>query len=163
MRMSTVVRPELELARAVRVTARAGVRDFLGGVRPRAGMENYADGVFRCRPVDANRGDETSDQFVHLPPNSAPSAPHYQFVHLPYGRLRKQRCRSEKVTMRCFCASEGIPREPGGGRSRIRLSPGCQTKQHEKTGAVDRKKPRRGSPPGPRPRSSLATARFYRR
>ena len=72
MRMSTVVRPELELARAVRVTARAGVRDFLGGVRPRGGMENHADGVFRCRPVDTNRGDETSDQFVHLPPNSAP-------------------------------------------------------------------------------------------
>ena len=74
MRMSTVVRPELELARAVRVTARAGVRDYvLGGVRPRGGMENHADGLFRGRPVDANKGDETSDQFVHLPPSSAPS------------------------------------------------------------------------------------------
>jgi len=65
--MSKVVRPELELARAVHVTARAGVRDFLGRVRLRGGMENHADDVFRCRPVDANRGDETSDQFVHLP------------------------------------------------------------------------------------------------
>jgi hypothetical protein len=31
-----------------------------------------ADGVFPCRPVSANRGDEKSNQFVHLPPNSAP-------------------------------------------------------------------------------------------
>jgi hypothetical protein len=29
--------------------------------------QNDADGLFRGRPVDANSGDETSDQFVHLP------------------------------------------------------------------------------------------------
>jgi hypothetical protein len=71
--MPPVVRPELELARAVRVTARAGVRDYvLGESRPRGGMENDPGGLFSGRPVDANKGDETSDQFVHLPPNSAP-------------------------------------------------------------------------------------------
>jgi hypothetical protein len=75
MRMPTVVRPELELARAVRVTARAGVRDYvLGESRPRGGMENHAGGLFSGRPVDANKGDETSDQFVHLPPTPHPSS-----------------------------------------------------------------------------------------
>jgi hypothetical protein len=106
--MPTVVRPELELARAVRVTARAGVRDYvLGGAVLAAEWRTMPARPFRGRPVDANEGDETSDQFVHLPPTPQPSSD-YRFVHLPYDRLRKQRCRSTKVTMRCICASEGV-------------------------------------------------------
>ena len=116
--MPTVVRPELELARAVRVTARAGVRDYvLGGAVLAAEWRTMPAGLFRGRPVDANEGDETSDQFVHLPPTPQPSSD-YRFVHLPYDRLRKQRCRSTKMTMRCICASEGIPRETGGAGRR---------------------------------------------
>ena len=114
--MPTVVRPELELARAVRVTARAGVRDYvLGGAVLAAEWRTMSAGPFRGRPVDANEGDETSDQFVHLPPTPQPSSD-YRFVHLPYDRLRKQRCRSTKMMMRCICASEGIRgRQAGPG------------------------------------------------
>ena len=111
--MPTVVRPELELARAVRVSARAAVRDYvLEGAALAAEWRTMPAGPFRGRPVDANKGDETSDQFVHLPPTPQPSSD-YRFVHLPYDRLRKQRCRSTKVTMRCICASEGQQVGPG--------------------------------------------------
>ena len=73
--MPTVVRPELELARAMRDTACAGVRDHvLGGAVLAAEWRTMPAGPFRGRPVDANKGDETSDQFVHLPPTPHPSS-----------------------------------------------------------------------------------------
>jgi hypothetical protein len=72
--MPPVVRPELELARAVRVTARAGVRAYvLGGAVLAAEWRTMPAGPFRGRPVDANEGDETSDQFVHLPQLRSPA------------------------------------------------------------------------------------------
>jgi hypothetical protein len=71
--MPTVVRPELELVRAVRVSARAAVRDYvLGGAVLAAEWRTMPADAFRGRPVDANKGDERSDQFVHLPPTPQP-------------------------------------------------------------------------------------------
>ena len=103
--MPTVVRPELELARAVRVTARAGVRDYVhGGAVLATEWRTMPAGPFRGRPVDANEGDETSDQFVHLPPTPAPT------IVL----LRKQRCRSTKMTHLCI---RGHPEGDRWGRA----------------------------------------------
>jgi hypothetical protein len=86
-------------------------------------------GPFRGRPVDANEGDETSDQFVHLPQLPQPSSD-YRFVHLPYDRLRKQRRRSMKVTMRCICASEGSRWGP------LTNSPGVKPNSTRKPGEI---------------------------
>src|SRR5262245_38552775 len=75
MRMSTVVRPELQLSRAVRVTERAEVRDHvLGGVRPRGGMENHANGLSCGRPVDANKGTRHSISLSSAPQLRTPSS-----------------------------------------------------------------------------------------
>src|SRR5262245_24519827 len=57
------------------LTERAGVRDHvLGGVRPRGGMENHANGLSCGRPVDANKGTRHSISLSSAPQLRTPSS-----------------------------------------------------------------------------------------
>src|SRR5262245_24519828 len=114
MRMSTVVRPELQLSRAVRSPSAPESATTFSAVSVLAAEWRIMPMAFLAAARSTPTRGRDIRSVCHLPPSSAPPAPHYQFVHLPYDRLRKQRCRSTKVTMRCICASEGIQTEPVG-------------------------------------------------